>query len=643
MCGICGFYSIKPGGEALSTLDRMASTLVHRGPDGTGMWLAVDQTAGLANTRLAVIDIVGGKQPMESADGRYVLAFNGRYVLAFNGEIYNFKSIRSELESNGYRFRTRSDTEVILVAYQCWGSAFLDRLHGMFALALYDNETGELFLARDRTGIKPLYYHAGPNGVYFGSELKSILSVAEVPRRLNFEALADFFVLSYPVLPKTFFRDIHEVEPGSWLKAGKHGIETGRFWQWQRDPTDLDSSAAVADAEAAIAISLEEHLVSDVPVGAFLSGGIDSSVLVAMLVKVLGKKEIDTFNVAFGESSYDESAYARAVSKHLGTRHHEIVVDSSCPDIAMVDEILLQFDQPFGDSSAIPTFLMCRETRKFVKVCIGGDGGDEMFGGYPRFRHADMARRVGVLPGWCITGLRGAMGGVQRFAPNTYRKSQRFLRAARLRDEGRLLALSAYLWPEDLSAVLAPGACQSVGDYSPALSPTAVGMKDPGGPQFIDSTIKYALPGDYLRKVDMMSSAHGLEVRVPYLGESVLEFAAQIPDDMKYSVRTNKILLRKIAAKYLPSSILQTPKRGFGIPLDSWLGPAGRGEVAAMLGSPGARIRDLVSPAYVSVLLSQFVNHVWDPAKRSRFNLYQQVYFLWSLEKWLERWNPQIR
>ena len=197
MCGICGFYSIKPGGEALSTLDRMASTLVHRGPDGTGMWLAVDQTAGLANTRLAVIDIVGGKQPMESADGRY--------VLAFNGEIYNFKSIRSELESNGYRFRTRSDTEVILVAYQCWGSAFLDRLHGMFALALYDNETGELFLARDRTGIKPLYYHAGPNGVYFGSELKSILSVAEVPRRLNFEALADFFVLSYPVLPKTFF------------------------------------------------------------------------------------------------------------------------------------------------------------------------------------------------------------------------------------------------------------------------------------------------------------------------------------------------------------------------------------------------------------------------------------------------------
>ena len=410
MCGICGFYHSKDARLALTRLRAMTDSLRHRGPDGQAIWLHLQRSVGLGHTRLSIIDLEGGKQPMVSADDRH--------IIAFNGEIYNYQSVQQQLEALGHHFRTHSDTEVLLEAYKRWGAACLERLRGMFAFAVYDRVDDTLFLARDRTGIKPLYYHAGSRGFYFASELKAILTVPDIARRLSYRALADYLVFGYPLLPDTFFHDIKELEPGAWLQISPSGIIRGRFWNWQREPAFFHEEEALERTEEAITQSLREHLISDVPIGALLSGGIDSSLLVAILVKVLGQ-DIQTFTVGFADSAYDESPYARQVAKHLGTRHHEIRLDTATPDLSIVDEVLCQFDQPFGDSSAIPTFLICREIRKFVKVVIGGDGGDEMFGGYERFRHADLAKRVGVLPGWCLQAYRQTTRRLRRLAPST--------------------------------------------------------------------------------------------------------------------------------------------------------------------------------------------------------------------------------
>ena len=633
MCGICGFFDFKDRLEASFVLEGMVKSLAHRGPDGSGAWLSSEKNVGLGNTRLAIIDIPGGKQPLFSMDEKY--------VIAFNGEIYNFAALRVELEELGRTFVTRSDTEVALEAYRHWGVDFLKRLHGMFALAIYSRDSRELFLARDRTGIKPLYYYEGPQGFYFGSELKAILSVPGIPRRANFQAITDFMILSYPIGPKTPFMGIYELEPGTWIRVSSSGITRGKYWSWERNPCEWDSLAAIEEARKAILESLREHLVSDVPVGAFLSGGIDSSLLVSMLVRELGQ-DVEAFTVGFGESAYDESPTAKEVAQALGIRHRVIRLDHSDADIALVNKLLDQFDVPFGDSSAIPTYLVCKEIRKHVKVALGGDGGDEMFGGYPRFRHADLAKRLGHMPKAGLGALRRGGELFQSLSPDLFRKSRRFLRSAASLNDERLLALSCYLFPEDLPGLFEPSFSEGLNGYIPSLSANGDRYIDPGGGEFTDVTVKTVLPGDYLRKVDMMSSAVGLEVRVPYLGEAVMNYAGKTPTHLKYSHKGNKLILRKLAERYLPKKVVQKPKVGFGIPIDSWLGRKGREEICSLLTSPSAKIREIIQPSYVESLLRGFVAQVWDRAKRSRYNTYQQVYILWSLERWLARWNPSL-
>ena len=633
MCGICGFHNLRDSRQAPSLLSQMMGSLAHRGPDGQGMWLSDDHSTGLANTRLAVIDIEGGQQPIQSADGRL--------RIIFNGELYNFMALRRQLESLGHKLLTKSDTEIALLAYREWGQRCVERFRGMFALAIYDNTTEELFLARDRTGIKPLYYYQGPSGFYFGSELKALLCTRDVPRRFNYEALADFLVLGYPTLPKSFFAGVSELEPGTWLKVSSRGFAKGRYWKWSREPRQWDESRALEESEAAITDSLRDHLVSDVPLGAFLSGGIDSSLLAALLVKVLGKA-LQVFTVAFAESDYDESPFAKAVAQHLGIPHTQIVLDPRKAEASLLDEILLSFDQPFGDSSAIPTYLICREIRKSVKVAIGGDGGDEMFGGYRRFWYADMAQRFARLPTFCVTSSRDFLKQLTGIAPETCRKSQKFFRAVAANGDRRLLELSSYIFPEKLGEVLEPTALSTLGPYLPSFATNGDISTNAGGGEFTDSTIRFALPGDYLRKIDVMSSAHGLEVRVPFLGEPVLTCSAQIPQHLKYSRRQNKIILRKLAAKYLPRAIAEKPKWGFGIPLDSWLGVKGREEIRASLDSSNARIAQYVRRDYTANLLSSFVGQTPDLSTRSRINTYQQVYFLKALEVFLTRWNPAL-
>ena len=633
MCGICGFYNIGNHTDPPSILLAMTACLAHRGPDGTGTWLSPEMDVGLGHTRLAIIDLAGGRQPIQSVDGRF--------VIVFNGELYNFRSLRKELEDLGHHFRTSSDTEVLLEAYIQWGPACLQQFRGMFALAIYDTQEHEVFLARDRTGIKPLYYHCGPSGFLFGSELKAILRVPDVPRRLNYQALEDFLVLGYPLAPKTMFLDACELEPGTSLRVSPRGIEKQRFWSWHQIPASLGESAALEQTQSALTESLREHLVSDVPIGVLLSGGIDSSLLVALLAKVL-REDVETFTVSFTEAAYDESPYAEVVARSLGVRHRKIVLNPRLADISLIEDILVQFDQPFADSSAIPTYFICKEIRKSAKVAIGGDGGDEMFGGYRRFFHADMAKLAGTLPSAFLKATGAALGGIGGIAPHLSRIGKRFIRSAASRDEGRFLALSCYTFPDQLPEMIKPAVMKTIGNYVPSMSLNGHGTSNPGGKEFVDSTIRYALPGDYLRKVDVMSAAHGLEVRVPFLGEHVLECAAKIPVHLKYSRKKNKIILRKLAEKYLPKAIVEKPKGGFGIPLDSWLGRNGREEVRSLLNSRSTGIRDVIRQEYSDQLLSEFVDQTWNGSKRSRYNTYQQVYMLWSLERWLARWKPSL-
>lgn len=598
-----------------------------------GTWLSPEMNVGLGHTRLAIIDIAAGGQPMHSADGRF--------VIVLNGELYNFRSLRKELKGMGHLFRTSSDTEVLLEAYIRWGPACLERFHGMFAFAIYDTQAREVFLARDRTGIKPLYYHWGPAGFLFGSEIKAILQVPSIPRRLNYQAFADFVVLGYPLAPKTMFFDLSELEPGTWLRVSQQGIENRRFWLWRQLPNDMGEVAASEQTQAALTESLRENLVSDVPIGVLLSGGIDSSLLVALLAKVL-REDVETFTVSFAEAGYDESQYANLVVRSLGVRHQQIVLGPERADLSFLENILDQFDQPFADSSAIPTYFICKQIRKSAKVAIGGDGGDEMFGGYRRFSHADMAKLVGTLPSHFLKASRVALAGISGVVPHLSRMGKRFLRSAASRDEGRLIALSCYSFPDQLPEIIESNVMKKIGEYVPSLSSNGNRIINPGGKEFVDSTVRYVLPGDYLRKVDVMSSAHGLEVRVPFLGEHVLDCAAKIPVHLKYSRTRNKIILRKLAEKYLPKTVVEKPKGGFGIPLDTWLGPNGREGVRSMLVSRKARIRDLIRPEYSEPLLSGFVDQNWNASRQSRFNTYQQAYMLWSLERWLARWRPTL-
>jgi asparagine synthase (glutamine-hydrolysing) len=598
-----------------------------------GTWLSEDHATGLANNRLAIIDVDGGKQPIRSTDGRF--------VIVFNGELYNFLALRRRLEAQGHRLVTRCDTEIVMEAYSEWGHGCLQHFRGMFAIAIYDAETRELFLARDRTGIKPLYYHMGPAGFYFASEMKAILGVSDVPRCLDYRAVADLLVLGYPVLPKTFFDGIAELEPGTWLKLSARGLEKGRYWKWSRTPASLSEPAALEQSERVITESLDEQLVSDVPIGAFLSGGIDSSLLTALLVKCLGRN-LEAYTVAFAEADYDESPYARVVARHLGIPHTEITLDPKTSGVSLVNEILAQFDQPFGDSSAIPTYLLCREIRKSVKVVIGGDGGDEMFGGYRRFWYADLAKRLKGVPQSWLKASGNVLSQFKVLAPEAIRGGDRFLRAAAARNGRRLVDLSCYVFVDKLTDVLRPEVSRRIQAYTTSLVPYEDGSSDVGGGEFIDATIWSTLPGDYLRKIDIVSNAHGLEVRVPFLGEQVLAWSAQVPQHLKYSGRQNKLLLRKLAAKYLPKAIAEKQKAGFGIPLDTWLGKNGRTEIQALLDSPKARIAQLIRRDYVANLLSGFAQQTPDLRVRSRFNTYQQVYCLWALELWMNRWNPTL-
>jgi asparagine synthase (glutamine-hydrolysing) len=570
---------------------------------------------------------------------------DGRYGIVFNGELYNFQELRHKLEKLGRAFRTRSDTEVLLQSIIEWGVSALERFDGMFAFAVYDTLEDTLLVARDRVGIKPLYYHWDGGKFAFASEIKSLLKLPSMPRRLDYRALADYLTLGYPIAPATFFADIRELPPGHWLKISNKEMQQDRFWSWRREEENWTDVEAMAKTKEALLLTLEEHMIADVPVGAMLSGGIDSSILVTLLAKELGVR-VETFTVGFGDREYDELSYAAVIAGHLGLKHRRVTVPSeSISDLDEIHAVLDQFDQPFVDSSAIPTHLVCRKLREHVKVAIGGDGGDETFGGYPRFRYADLAHHIGHCPSSLLAAAESLGGPLSRVAPVAARQVGKIVRAARHRGQQRIFDLLAYNDPSRLSELLTSDAVARLDGYTPRLLAEESDHAALNGRDMIDATFNVTLPGDYLRKIDITSMSHGLEVRVPFLGKRMLDLAARIPHRWKFRGRNGgKFLLRRMLRQYLPAdeTITKRGKTGFGIPLDTSLGLEKRQAIETALTRGDARIRHLIKAEHVHTMTRAFVTGRWSSQNWSRFAIYQGVYMLWSLERWLQKWEPAI-
>jgi asparagine synthase (glutamine-hydrolysing) len=579
MCGIFGWL----GPQIDSSLAlRSRDVLRHRGPDDAGEWF--DQTAGvwLGHRRLAILDLSPhGHQPM--------LSPCGRYVLTYNGEIYNYKELRSRLELAGHAFHGESDTEVVLMACATWGVEFATRcFEGMFAFGLYDRAERVLWLARDPMGIKPLYYAHRGDHFAFSSELTSLLPLSWIDRSIDRDALFSYFRYSCVPAPATILRGVRKLASGTLLRFAQGEATSSSYWNLSKLAATLRQDVnkhmslqeAADELEARLRHSVRQHMQSDVPYGAFLSGGIDSSTVVA-LMQAESSRPVKTFSIGFSEASHDESAHARAVAQHLGTDHHELILNSDeIP--ALVPLIAGYFDEPFADNSSIPTYLVSRFARESVTVCLSGDGGDELFGGYPRYFWAKRieALRQRLSPGgaWLVAStlqavpaalwdrvVNPALGYRYSSAEGLAYRVRRF--AAYLgcgRDAAYARTMSAWRNPEQLLGFQSKHPLGADALRYPELSWAEEMMLIDQGNYLQD---------DILTKVDRASMAVSLEVRVPLLTHPLLEFCWQLPAETKLADKGDrgKLVLREVLYRYVPKSLIQRPKQGFGMPVGKWL------------------------------------------------------------------------
>jgi len=561
MCGIAGIWNHKTSRpvdrERLRVITR---ALAHRGPDGEGFHIEGD--LGLGHRRLSIIDLAGGHQPMCNEDGTV--------WIVFNGEIYNYPELRRELLTRGHVFRTTSDTEAIVHLYEDLGEQCFEKLRGMFALALWDRRNQKLLLARDRLGIKPLFYGLGPDGIVFGSELKCVRGSKLLELTINPTAIADLFACYYIPGPKTIYRDTYQLEPGHYLVAGRTGIRRQRYWDLTGEVLRLPKHAYVEQLHELLRETVDCHLLSDVPVGAFLSGGVDSSAIVA-LMSTLVREPIMTCSIGFPEEEYNEMDRARAVARQFGTDHHEHVVT---PEPAKVLEALAEYyDQPFPDHSSIPTYYVSQLARQRVKVVLSGDGGDENFAGYSRYRrHARLEQIRRCIPSQMLAAFDSEPNG--RYADSLVSRLRRvFHQIAIGAREGYLHAMTfadaslrAQLFSADLQRELAGyeplDLFRALYDRAPAADPLS---------RIFYLDLKTWLVDDILTKVDRASMANSLEVRVPLLDHKVVEFAYALPLPMKLRAGQGKYLLRRAVGRYLPDDHLNLRKKGFTIPIVTWL------------------------------------------------------------------------
>jgi asparagine synthase (glutamine-hydrolysing) len=611
MCGIAGIFDLsgqrEPDRELLAAMNR---TQFHRGPDEGGMH--TEPGLGLAHRRLSIIDLASGQQPMFSADGRL--------CVTYNGEIYNFRELMRELSGLGYEFRTHCDTEVILYAWQEWGAACVQRFRGMFAFGLYDRAARSLFLARDRFGIKPLFYSVLPDGqLIFGSELKVLKAHPQLSRQLEPRAVEDYFALGYVPEPKTIYRDVYKLRPGHTLlfRHGQPEPVQQQYWDIPFAPVAVGNEADLqAELLARLREAVQVRLVSEVPLGAFLSGGVDSSAVVAMMAR-LQEEPVNTCAIGFDVRQFNETEYAALVAERYHTNHFEETVSSE--DFDLLDQLGALYDEPYADSSAIPTYRVCQLARQRVTVALSGDGGDEHFAGYRRYRwHMNEERLRRTLPLGLRQPLFGTLGRLYPkadWAPRPFRAKTTFQALARNSVQAYLHSVSicsdeqrAALFSDRFKRELQGYSAHSVFDEHAANCPTDHPLSLI---QYLD--MKTYLVGDILTKVDRASMAHALEVRVPFLDHPFTEWVSGLSPDWKLRGREGKYLLKKSLEPHLPHDVLYRDKMGFGVPLAKWFrGPLKARLRRDLLESGGLAATGLFNEAYLARLVDEHQSGIRD-------------------------------
>jgi asparagine synthase (glutamine-hydrolysing) len=619
MCGIAGYLSDDP--RARAALPAMTAALAHRGPDADGFH--VDGALGFGHRRLSVIDLAGSRQPLVFGDGAI--------ALVFNGEIYNFRALRDELSAAGHLFATNGDGEVLIHGWRQWGRGVLDRIAGMFAFALWDRAARELFLARDHLGVKPLYYAWHQGSLAFGSELKALLPFPGLPRTLDLDALALYLECQYIPAPRSIYAAVKKLEAGHWLAVRGGRLETGRYWKPSYVPKHAFAPGAAVDAlDAELRRSVTSMLVADVPLGAFVSGGVDSGLVAAIATEAAGRP-LDTFNLGFtGENVGSEHVEAARVAQHIGSRHHCLMLAPGDVLPALADWVDV-FDEPFGDQAALPTMLLAGFARKSVTVVLTGEGADEVFGGYGNYVSRMREER--------ITGVLGAAGSplpwLLRRLPGRIARD-RLLKAAAEPLARRYATIpniyESLLRDEYFTPRFNAAASARIADVAERL------YADCDSPAYLDHLLdidaRLWLPDDLLAKVDRATMAHSLEARVPYLDHDFYGWCARLDPGLKIDGRTRKAILKRLAERYLPPDIVHRPKQGFMMPLDRWLARELKSDIGEALGPRGLARRGIVRPEASARMLAEHAS--------GRKNHAMRLWVLLILERWFARHEPDF-
>ena len=625
MCGICGELRFGAGAPAVGgELVAMRDLLVHRGPDSEGIFVSADGRAGLGFRRLRIIDLsANASQPMANEDGTV--------RVVFNGEIYNFRELRERLLARGHQFRSQTDSEVIVHLYEEMGPDCVKELDGMFAFAVWDDRNRRLWLARDRAGKKPLFYYRSNTLFAFASEMKAFFAHPDIAIEPDPEVVPYYFIYGYAPAPSTFYRNVFQVEPGHMLTVDAAGsVSDTRYWQLEYpkagEVRPIDHAEAVAGVRERVTRAVERRLVSDVPLGAFLSGGVDSTIVVGLMSRLM-REPVKTFSIGFeGDPAYDETSYARLVAQRFKTDHTEFRVSPSSMDL--IEKLIWHHDGPFGDSSAVPTYIVSQLTREKVTVVLTGDGGDELFAGYLRFYAAVLSEQIPRAAGQAAHSLLSRLP-----TPSNDRhwmsRSQRFFRSMSLPLYDRMTRWNA-LFFEDLDALLTP-------EFAASLQPVEKLRYIAGAVPMMEgrstlSKVLHAnfisyLPDDLLVKTDRCTMANSLEARSPFLDRELIEYAAGLPDAMKLRGRRTKVILREAFADLLPPAVQRRGKMGFGVPLGTWFRGELREYMRDLLLAPDARYQTMLSAPFVQRLVARHLS--------GEANYGHQLWSLLCFEQWL--------
>ncbi len=640
MCGIAGaVWTEQRLAVDAPTLQSMVGQLRHRGPDDEGHYrcdrtevLSAQDVRGVAlgHRRLAVIDVEGSREPMANEDETV--------WLVFNGEIYNYRTLRGRLEASGHSLCSEGDAETVLHLYEDEGLQFLQHLVGMFALALWDARRQQLILARDRLGQKPLVYRQEPGRLLFASELKSILAVPGVPREVDPGSLDEYLTLQYVPHPNTIFRGIRKLPPAHCAIYRREELQLRRYWtpDWNRETVSTAGEAAEMlrlELQRAVALRMQ----SDVPLGAFLSGGVDSSIIVALMQQV-SQAPVKTFSIGFPFADYDETPYARHVAQYLGTDHQELRVEPQSVD--MLPKLVWHYDEPFADSSALPTYYLARMTREHVTVALSGDGGDELFGGYSRYQAVRLASLIDRLPGPLRRLAAAALWQripARQVQKGLVRRLKRFSEALALPPDRRYGEWISIFGPARRAALYRDDFLASLPDSDP-LDFLRTGFLAASRRDFLTRTLctdlQTYLPCDLMTKVDIASMAHGLECRQPMLDHRVVELAIALPLTMKIRGRRGKWILRQAFGDLVPRAAFARPKMGFGVPIDHWFRDELHGFSREVLLDRDALARTYFQPAEIQRLLDEHLRGVFDHAYR--------LWALLVLELWMRQWLSPV-